>query len=179
MSGWPLGCRRSCPPRHGPSADCTTCGSIRLSVPVPCRYLSQKEQDTGALLQRAQALQAAMAGMAAAAGGDAAAAAAVAQMAKLVEELEVAATESKASAAQLRAELSERGKRSSAQVRGAGRRAGGWRGSGGGSGMWLRLLLRSTNPQPLLPGLSRLLNLRAAPCSNACRLTWRRMAMWT
>lgn len=79
------------------------------------RYLSQKEQDTGALLSRAQQLQGLMAQMAAATGGDAAASAAVAEMGRLVEELGVAAAEARASAAQLKAET-ERGKRSSSQV---------------------------------------------------------------
>ncbi|PRW60318.1 hypothetical protein C2E21_0727 [Chlorella sorokiniana] len=78
-------------------------------------YLAQKEQDTGALLGRAQQLQGLMQQMAAAAGGDAAAAAAVAEMGRLVEELGVAAAEARASAAQLKAET-ERGKRSSSQA---------------------------------------------------------------
>ena len=86
-----------------------------LSSPTTFRYLAQKEQDTGALLGRAQQLQGLMAQMAAATGGDAAAAAAVAEMGRLVEELGVAAAEARASAAQLKAET-ERGKRSSSQV---------------------------------------------------------------
>ena len=106
------------------------CLTFLLPLPfslTPCRYLAQKEQDTGALLSRAQQLQGLMAQMAAAAGGDAAAAAAAAEMGRLVEELGVAAAEARASAAQLKAET-ERGKRSSAQV-GAGllgARVGAW-----------------------------------------------------
>lgn len=78
-------------------------------------YLGQKAGDSSALLERAQALQALLQQMAPSAGGDAAAAAALGEMGRLVEELGVAATEARASAAQLKAE-SERSKRSLEQV---------------------------------------------------------------
>lgn len=93
-------------------------------------YLAQKDADASALLARAEALQQLVVQLASVAGGaDAAAAgapaqppaaapsvaAAAAEAAKLVEELGVAATEARASAAQLRAET-DRGKRSSQQV---------------------------------------------------------------
>ena len=132
--GWDRGCRAgSCCDAGVPPA-CVLLPLTGLLLPpslTPCRYLAQKEQDTGALLSRAQQLQGLMAQMAAAAGGDTAAAAAVAEMGRLVEELGVAAAEARASAAQLKAET-ERGKRSSAQVGAgaAGGRGGCWRGWG-------------------------------------------------
>lgn len=143
--------------------------SPTATLPQWGEYLQQKEQDTGALLSRAQALQQAMAAMAAGAGGDPSAAAALAEMGRLVEELGVAAAEARASAAQLRAET---GKRSSAQV-GAGRGAGC---ATGGACSPVRLPVCCCRPSCR--------HVRNAQRAHACtpaprhRPTWPRAATW-